>query len=179
MRRSPLAGAALVAALTAAVSPARAQTATWHEPEVVESGDPLGMGVIATPAAAKLGFRAPRLPTDPVELPEGVLAIRYGSMLLVGSTFEACAAWGFLNGPSWRLYGWIMFDNYGDLDLRDATPLDIARVTSDAHRTTAVTGAPWTLVCWDCTGPDVLTGLYALGGHATTAAEAARLRLHR
>lgn len=178
MRGSPLAGGALALVLTTAAAPARAQMATWHESEVVETGDPLGVGVIATPSAAKLGFRAPRLPTDPIALPDGVLAIRYGTMLLVGSALEACAAWAFLNRPTFRPF-WAWFESHGDLDLRAATPMDIARVTADARRRTTVEGAPWTLVCWDCTAADVLTGLYALGGHPTTAAEASRVRLRR
>lgn len=178
MRRSPLVGWVLPLVLTTAAAPARAQMAVWHEPEVARTGDPLGVGVIATPAAAKLGFRAPRLPTDPIELPDGVLAIRYGTMLLVGSALEACAAWGFLNRPTFRAY-WVWFQRHGDIELRDATPRDVARVTADARRPTTVEGAPWTLVCWDCTAADVVTGLEALGGHAMTRDEAARLRLRR
>lgn len=135
--------------------------------ELAKNGDqlwwPLGRSVVASPAARAMGFRV-QLSNDEVAcFPEGVLGIRRGNLLVVTVSKEAEAAWSYLasDGPK-RMSG-IHF-HISDAGLLDATANEAAAVGESAGVRLVLTGEPWMIACFNCTAPDIIAGLIALGG---------------
>jgi hypothetical protein len=159
------------------VLPAHAQLREPPKPTVARDGDSMGNAIVVTPSATKLGFVTPRVPSDAIAFPRGVIGLRFGTVLIVSAALEACAAWAYLNGPEPRFHGYLNFATVGDLDLRGASTLEILRITADAHKRLKMPADGYTLVCWNCTGPDVMSGLHAVGGKPIMAWEAQRLGL--
>jgi hypothetical protein len=164
----------LCAALTASV--ARADVVEVPVPRAAHDGDALGTAAVATPAARARGFVMPAVPTDAVRLPDGVVAIRFGTALVVGTREEGAAAWTRLASPAARWERFLVFRTIGDLDLREATRLDVARVGADAGRPLDAGRDGWSVVCWTCDGADVMAALQALGARAMPVWQWLRLR---
>jgi hypothetical protein len=103
----------------------------------------------------------PAVPSDAVRFPDGVIGIRFGSTLVVGTPLEAAGAWTWLSAR--RSHVWRLFRTIGDLDLRDATRRDVAWVGADAGKPLQVAEDGWTIVCWTCDAAEVVAGLEGLG----------------
>jgi hypothetical protein len=137
------------------------------------SGEKQGMAIAASEAAAEAIGRdkVPREPWAPLELPKGVVGIRFRRVLVLGTPEEVARAAVYLRANGSRRFRGRRFRMIGDMIFKHAGAAALRDLDADSRGKKMLGGRDQAsggmlLSCYDCVADEMLAAAAALSSPA-------------